>query len=137
MSEPTVSPNQLVEMWQVPFTEAAWGRTKVLAGVTGVDPDGVLGVPTDQLELKVTEYGPGYSHAGHRHPEQIEVVIPITGRGVTEDEHGTRREFGPGHVLFIPANAYHANHNPFAEELRCYIIKLPPTGTVEVPEVKG
>ena len=134
---PPAPANQLVEVWNVPFQATAWGRSKVLAGVTGLDPDGELGVPTGVIELKITEYGPGYSHTGHRHPEQVEIVIPITGRGVTEDEHGNRREFGPGHVLYIPANSYHANHNPFAEELRCYILKLPPTGTVDVGEAAG
>lgn len=85
-------------------------------------------VRTDQVEIKVTEYAPGLAHAGHRRPHQVEVVIPITGRRVHENEAGETVEFGVGHMLWIPANSYHANHNPFAEELRCYILKLPPGG---------
>lgn len=135
----TETENALIEIWNVPFTEAAWGRTKVLAGITGVDPEGKLGVPNDEIEIKVTEYAPKYAHTGHRHPGQVEVVIPITGRGVHEDGFGRRFEFGVGHMLFIPANSYHANHNPFEEELRCYILKMPPSGSpkVQVGEVRG
>lgn len=100
--------NRLLDIWNVPLASAPWGRTKVSAGVTGVDPEELLGIPTEAIEVKVTE-----------------------------DEHGNTRQLGPGQLVFIPANSYHANHNPLVEELRCYILKLPPTGSVEVSEIEG
>jgi quercetin dioxygenase-like cupin family protein len=130
------SENTFVEMWKVPWTQAAWGRTKVLAGIAGVDSEPPLGVLSDLVEVKITEYAPQFSHLGHRHPHQAEVVIPISGRGVHENERGETHEFGVGHLLYIPANSYHANHNPFEEELRCYILKLPPGGHRDVAVVE-
>jgi mannose-6-phosphate isomerase-like protein (cupin superfamily) len=118
-----VSGNAVVLADAVPFEKVEWGLSKVLAGASAVLP----GVESDVVEFKITEYPPGYAHLGHVHPGQIEILWVLSGRGVHEDENGNRTDFGVGHLVYIPADSYHANHNPFDEPLRVVVVKVPPT----------
>lgn len=107
----------------VPFGEVEWGRTKVLVGA---DPS-PGGVGTHLIEVKITEYPPGFAHGGHRHSTQIEILYILSGHGENEREDGTRTPIGPGDVVFVPENCFHGNHNPHEQPLVALVIKVPPT----------
>jgi quercetin dioxygenase-like cupin family protein len=115
--------NVVLSADSVAFHDVAWGRTKSL-----VSPrPSAGGASAEAVQVNITEYAPGYSHEGHRHEGQIEVIYVLSGRGVHERDDGSRVEIGPGDVIYVPANSYHGNHNPHAEPLRAIIIKVPPT----------
>ncbi len=107
----------------VPFHDVQWGRTKVLAGPS----PSAGGERSEAVEFKVTEYLPGTSHAGHVHPTQLELLYVLSGHGIHEDAAGNRAAFGPGDVVYIPANCRHANHNPGSVPVRVLVVKVPPS----------
>ena len=108
---------------QIPFREVSWGLTKVLAGLD----ESPGGHHSEQVEFKVTEYAPGYSHHGHLHPGQCELLYVLSGEGVHEDDDGGRQVMRPGDAVWIPPDTWHANHNPHETPLRVLVIKVPPT----------
>lgn len=119
-----MSGNKVVNAGRIPFESVEWGLTKVLAGPGASAADSA---ESEGVEFKITEYAPGYSHHGHAHPGQIEIVWVLAGQGVHEDGDGNRTEFGVGDMVYIPADSHHANHNPHNEPLRAVIVKVPPT----------
>ncbi len=106
----------------VPFHDVEWGKTKALVGPSPAAGGEVCA----EVEFKVTEFPPGYSHEGHVHSSQLEVLYVLSGHGIHEDQAGNRIPFGPGDVIYIPAGCPHANHNPGAETVRVLVIKVPP-----------
>jgi mannose-6-phosphate isomerase-like protein (cupin superfamily) len=107
----------------LPFEDVSWGRTKAL-----VSPRPAPGGATSSsVQVNVTEYSPGYSHVGHRHRDQLEVIYVLSGRGEHERDDHTRVPIGPGDVIYVPADSYHGNHNPNADPLQVIVIKVPPS----------
>jgi mannose-6-phosphate isomerase-like protein (cupin superfamily) len=115
--------NSVFKADDVPFEDVSWGRTKSL--VAPLPSAG--GATSEQVQFKVTEYAPGYSHVGHHHPGQLEVIYILSGHGEHERDDRTRVPIGPGDVIYVPPGSYHGNHNPNAEPLRAIIVKVPPT----------
>ena len=115
--------NSVFRAEDVPFHDVDWGRTKMLVA-RKPSPGGAA---SDDVSVALTEYAPGWSHVGHRHEGQIEVIYILSGRGEHEREDGTRVPLNPGDVLYVPAGSYHGNHNPNAEPLRAIVVKVPPS----------
>lgn len=102
---------------EVQFMECDWGQTKVLVGnESPICKD-------NEIEVKITEYLPGYKHSWHSHPEK-EIIFVLSGKGEAESD-STVKSLKPGDVVYIPSNAKHENRNPFSEPLRVVVIKLP------------
>jgi mannose-6-phosphate isomerase-like protein (cupin superfamily) len=101
-----------------PFYSVAWGRTKSL--VAKESP-----AFSDKVQVRITEYLPGFVHTLHVHPTQDEVIYVLEGKGASETKSG-KQEIGPGDVVLVPAGVEHATYNPNAEVLRAIIIKSPP-----------
>ena len=114
--------NRVFTADDVPFDDVAWGRTKFLVSPT----PSAGGAEAEDVSVALTEYSPGYSHQGHRHEGQLEVIYILSGHGFHERDDGTRLPIGPGDVIYVPAGSHHGNHNPNAEPLRAIIIKVPP-----------
>jgi len=103
---------------EAPFHSVAWGRTKGLVAKESV-------ACSDKVQVRITEYLPGYVHKLHVHPAQDEIIFVLEGRGASETISG-KREIGVGDVVFVPAGVEHATYNPHSEVLRAVIIKSPP-----------
>jgi mannose-6-phosphate isomerase-like protein (cupin superfamily) len=110
------------EIDAVPHIEVPWGSTKFVVGPSP-SPGGAIAV---NVQVAITEYGPGYSHVGHEHPGQIEVIYILSGHGEHEHQDGTREPIGPGSLICVPPGSHHGNHNPSAEPLKAIIINVPP-----------
>ena len=106
---------------ETPFEAVAWGLTKVLVG-RHPSPGGEQ---SSDVEFKITEYAPRYSHERHAHAEQCEIVYVLSGQGEHETADGRRVRFGPGDIIYIPAGCAHGNHNPHDEPIRAVIVKVP------------
>jgi len=101
-----------------PFYTVDWGRTKGLVAKESV-------ACSDKVQVRITEYLPGYVHKLHVHPTQDEIIFVLEGRGASETASG-KREIGVGDVVLVPAGVPHATYNPNAEIMRAVIIKSPP-----------
>ncbi|MBA1336158.1 MAG: hypothetical protein HPY66_2117 [Firmicutes bacterium] len=100
------------------YINVDWGLTKVLIGKDG------KGL-SDKVMVKITEYLPGYIHKPHIHEEQDEIIITLSGKGISSTKY-SRKTFGVGDVVLIPAGIEHETYNPFEEPLKAIIIKSPP-----------
>lgn len=101
----------------IEFVPVEWGRTKELVGrETG---------RSRLVQVKITEYLPGYVHKKHVHPDQDEVIFVLSGYGYSETPAG-RKAIGPNSVALIPRGVEHSTSNPGKEPLRALIIKSPP-----------
>jgi quercetin dioxygenase-like cupin family protein len=101
-----------------PFYAVDWGRTKGLVAKESA-------AYSDKVQVRITEYLPGYVHKLHVHPTQDEIIYVLAGKGASETAGG-KSEIGPGDVVFVPAGVEHATYNPHAEVLRAIIVKSPP-----------
>jgi quercetin dioxygenase-like cupin family protein len=101
-----------------PFYTVDWGRTKSLVAKESV-------AFSDKVQVRITEYLPGYVHKLHVHPTQDEIIFVLEGRGASETASG-KKEIGVGDVVLVPAGVPHATYNPHAETMRAVIIKSPP-----------
>jgi quercetin dioxygenase-like cupin family protein len=109
---------EVIRADEVKFEDVDWGLTKELIGPKTVG--------AKSLQVKITEYLPGYSHKSHVHPHQEEVIFILSGRGIAE-ANGKKEEIGPGSVVFVPEGQPHATHNLSASEsMKAVIIKSPP-----------
>jgi len=108
----------IVNTEDLPFYSVAWGRTK---GIVAKESPAYSG----KVQVRITEYLPGYVHTLHTHPEQDEIIFVLSGRGASETAGG-KREIGPGDVVFVPAGVPHATYNPNTETVTAIIIKSPP-----------
>lgn len=102
----------------VPFYSVAWGRTK---GLVAKESKAF----SEKLQVRITEYLPGYVHELHVHPEQDEVIYVLSGKGFSETKEG-KQEIKAGDITYVPAGVEHATHNPNSEPLKALIIKSPP-----------
>jgi mannose-6-phosphate isomerase-like protein (cupin superfamily) len=103
---------------EVDYINVDWGLTKVLVGKNGKGF-------SDKVMVKITEYLPGYIHKPHVHEEQDEIIITISGKGISTSKH-SQKYFGVGDVVVIPAGLQHETYNPFEEPLKAIIVKSPP-----------
>lgn len=102
----------------IPFYSVEWGRKKALVANGSA-------AYSDKLQVRLTEYLPGYVHKLHVHPVQDETIIILAGKGASETASG-KQEIAAGDVVFIPAGVEHATYNPNSEVLRAIIVKSPP-----------
>jgi mannose-6-phosphate isomerase-like protein (cupin superfamily) len=100
------------------FYAVDWGRTKGL--VAKESP-----AYSDKVQVRITEYLPGYVHKLHVHPTQDEIIFVLEGKGASETASG-RKDITVGDVVLVPAGVEHATYNPYSEVLRAVIIKSPP-----------
>ena len=63
-----------------------------------------------QLTVIDVNFDPGKGHNFHKHPDQEEVLVVITGK-VEQWVDRERRILGPGDSVFIPPNVVHASFN--------------------------
>lgn len=103
---------------EVDYKKVDWGITKVLIGRDGKGF-------SDKVMVKITQYLPGYVHKPHTHEVQDEIIITLSGKGVSSSKH-SRKTFGVGDVVIIPAGLEHETYNPFDEPLKAIIVKSPP-----------
>lgn len=108
---------EVIRADDIEFVPVDWGRTKELVGLeTG---------RSELVQVKITEYLPGYVHKKHVHPEQDEVIFVLSGQGYSETAAG-RKRLEPNSVAVVPRGVEHATYNPEKETLRAIIIKSPP-----------
>ncbi len=100
------------------FYAVDWGRTKGLVAKESI-------ACSDKVQVRITEYLPGYVHKLHVHPTQDEIIFVLEGKGASETASG-KREIGVGDVVLVPAGVAHATYNPNSEVMRAIIIKSPP-----------
>jgi len=103
---------------EIPFYSVAWGKTK---GLVAKESKAF----SDKVQVRITEYMPGFVHTFHVHPEQDEVIYILSGCGFSETAGG-KQEIKCGDVVYVPAGVEHATHNPNAEPLKALIIKSSP-----------
>ena len=101
-----------------PVYSVAWGRTK---GLVAKESKAF----SDKVQVRITEYLPGFAHELHIHPEQDEIIYILSGRGLSETKSG-KQEIKAGDVVYVPAGVEHATYNPNAETVKAVIIKSPP-----------
>ncbi len=81
---------------------------------------------------------PGKGHDFHRHPDQEEVILCVSG-SVEQWVDREKRILGPGDSAFIPADVVHASFNVGAAEAKVVAILGPCRGAIgyEVVEMGG
>ena len=113
-----MSDKVVVNERDAPFYAVAWGRTK---GLVAMESPAF----SDKVQVRITEYLPGFVHTLHVHPNQDEIIFVLEGNGASETATG-KQQIHPGDVVFVPAGVHHATYNPHAETMRAIIIKSPP-----------
>jgi quercetin dioxygenase-like cupin family protein len=108
----------IVHEIDAPFYPVAWGRTKGL--IAKESP-----AFSDKVQVRITEYLPGYVHTLHVHPSQDEIIFVLEGKGASETASG-KQEIKAGDIVLVPAGVEHATYNPNQEIMRAIIIKSPP-----------
>lgn len=70
---------------------------------------------------------PGGFHDFHKHPDQDELIVVVSGRIVQwlEQEH---RELGPGDSVYIDKDVVHGSFNEFDETAELLVTLAPPSG---------
>ena len=79
-----------------------------------------------QLTVIDVSFDPGKGHNFHKHPDQEEVVLVISGK-VEQWVDREKRILGPGDSAFIPAGVVHASFNGGDQPARI-IASLGPVG---------
>jgi XRE family transcriptional regulator, regulator of sulfur utilization len=75
----------------------------------------------DQLEAHITTLNPGLSsHEPHQHPNE-EIVILTEGE-LEVYQNGDRRRIGPGSIMFMASNEFHAVTNVGDKPATYYVI---------------
>lgn len=100
-----------------PFYNVPWGRTKGIIAKEGI-------VSNPNLQIRITEYKPYWSHAPHTHSDQSEVIFVLSGSGFSETKAGKIPLF-PGCAAYIPAGVEHATLNPNPDPMLALVIKSP------------
>lgn len=103
---------------EISYINVDWGLTKVLIGKNGKGF-------SDKVMVKITEYLPGFIHKPHTHQKQDEIIIALSGKGISRSKI-SEKIFGVGDIVLIPAGLEHETYNPFSESLKAIIIKSPP-----------
>jgi quercetin dioxygenase-like cupin family protein len=82
-----------------------------------------------QLTVLDVNFDPGKGHNFHKHPDQEEVVIVITGK-IEQWVDREKRILGPGDSAFIPANLAHASFNAGGQPAKIVAILGPCVGPI-------
>lgn len=71
---------------------------------------------------------PGKGHARHNHPGVEEILYVVSGHGkqMVEEGNETWKEIGPGDLVHIPPDIFHATVNTGWEPLKMVAIYSPP-----------
>lgn len=96
-----------------------WGRLRWLSTppATGAKDLTVIDV----------ELAPGKGHDFHKHPDQEEVIVCVSGM-VEQWVDQQKRVLGPGDSCFIPANMVHASFNVGKDDAKLLAILGPCVG---------
>lgn len=70
---------------------------------------------------------PGYYHAFHKHPDQDEMIVVVSGR-ITQYLERESAELGPGDSVYIDRDVVHGSYNDFAEPAQLQVVLAPPVG---------
>ena len=91
-----------------------------------------------QLTVIEVNFDPGKGHNFHKHPDQEEVIVVVSGV-VEQWVDRERRILGPGDSAFIPADVVHASFNPGDHPATILAILGPCMGPLgyEVVDVAG
>jgi quercetin dioxygenase-like cupin family protein len=83
-----------------------------------------------QLTVIAVDFDPGKGHNFHKHPDQEEVILVVSGE-IEQWVDREKRILGPGDAAFIPADVVHASFNGADEPAKIVAILGPcvgPTG---------
>ena len=114
-------PGKFVIRSEVPADSLDWGQLRWLANppATGAK---------DLTVIDVT-LNPGKGHNFHKHPDQEEVIVVISGQveqWLDRDKH----LLGPGDSVFIPAGVVHASFNAGTGKAKLAAILGPCVGDI-------
>ena len=82
-----------------------------------------------QLTVIDVTLSPGKGHSFHKHPDQEEVIVVVSGQ-VEQWLDREKRLLGPGDSVFIPAGMVHASFNAGSGEAKLAAILGPCVGDV-------
>ena len=70
---------------------------------------------------------PGFLHAFHKHPDQDEMIIVVSGK-VTQFLEGESRVLGAGDSVYIDKDVVHGSYNDFDEPALLSVVLAPAVG---------
>ncbi|HRO12528.1 cupin domain-containing protein [Amaricoccus sp.] len=114
-------PGKFVIRSEVPADALDWGQLRWLCNPPST---GAAALTVIDVTLK-----PGKGHDFHKHPDQEEVIVVVSGR-VEQWLDREQRLLGPGDSVFIPAGMVHASFNAGDGEARLAAILGPCVGEV-------
>ena len=104
---------------ETPTEELDWGK---LTWICRPPSTGNKQLTTIDVELS-----PGNGHAFHKHPDQEEVIVCLS--GTVEQWIGEeKRTLGPGDAVFLDADVVHATYNDSNETARLLVTLGPCVG---------
>ena len=114
-------PGKFIIRTEDPAETLDWGQLRWLSNppATGAKDLTVIDVTLD----------PGKGHNFHKHPDQEEVIVVISGQ-VEQWLDREKRLLGPGDSVFIPAGVVHASFNTGAAEAKLAAILGPCVGEI-------
>ena len=114
-------PGKFVIRSEVPADALNWGQLRWLCNPPST---GAKDLTVIDVTLK-----PGKGHNFHKHPEQEEVIVIVSGQ-VEQWLDREKRVLGPGDSVFIPADMVHASFNVGSSEAKLAAILGPCVGEV-------
>ena len=94
----------------------------------------------ERLSAGVVSLEPGKGHERHNHPGVEEILYVLSGIGdqtVEVDDQILKRAVGPGVLIHIPPDVYHATVNTGQEPMRLLAIYAPPGPEAELRAMEG
>lgn len=81
---------------------------------------------TSMVVMDVT-LEPGGMHNFHKHPDQDEIIIIVSGR-VIQYVHDQKQELSAGDSAYVPRDTVHASFNDFDEPVTLQVVLAPASG---------
>ena len=106
---------------EVPADALDWGQLRWLCNPPST---GAKDLTVIDVTLK-----PGKGHDFHKHPDQEEVIVVVSGQ-VEQWLDREKRVLGPGDSVFIPAGVVHASFNAGTAEAKLAAILGPCVGDI-------
>ncbi|MDB4142649.1 cupin domain-containing protein [Akkermansiaceae bacterium] len=104
---------------ETPTEELEWGKLTWLSRPPATD--------SKQLTSIDVELAPGNGHAFHKHPDQEEMIVCVS--GTVEQWIGEeKRILGPGDAVFLYPDVVHATYNDSDEPARLLVTLGPCVG---------
>ena len=104
-------------------------RDSGIARRPGPQPYSSIATGAKDLTVIDVTLAPGKGHNFHKHPDQEEVIVVISGQ-VEQWLDREKRLLGPGDSVFIPAGIVHASFNAGSNEARLAAILGPCVGEI-------